>query len=340
MKQGQVLFLNEKEIESLLTNEKTLEIVDDVLKAYARGNVVNPVKLHLPVYPHHEGYINSMPSYNRETEATGIKVVSVYHDNVKKYGILTTMGTIILHDPETGMPYAIMGGTHITNMRTGAAAGLKARYLARKGSKVLAIVGAGAQGFSSMIMTLTAMGPGTIEEIRVSDLSAERREQFIEKGKALYPEMNFISSASNNEAMKGADVVLLCAAAPVPLLTDCELEEGVTVICVSEILTPQNIARFDRFYADFAACLVERLNVSGRYNAAQRGETYEDLTEEMVSSEIGHVMIGEFPGRLNDTDKLLAADVGMGIEDVGVARYVYELAVEKGLGQVLDFQNL
>jgi len=340
MQQGQILFLNEKEIESILSNEKTLEIVDSVFKAHAKGNVVNPVKLHLPVYPHHEGYINSMPSYNKETEATGIKVVSVYHDNVKKYGILTTLGTIILHDPETGMPYAIMGGTHITNMRTGAAAGLKARYLAKKDSKVLAIIGAGAQGFSSMVMTLTAMGPGTIEEVHVSDLNPERRSQFIEKAKALYPELRYVSSPSNDEAMKGADVALFCAAAPVPLLESCVVEDGVTVICVNEILTPKTIARFDRFYTDFTDCVLERFNSIGQYNAKLRGETYEDLTEEMVTAEIGKVMIGEIPGRLSDRDKLLTIDVGMSIEDVGVARYVYEQAMEKGIGRMLDFQNL
>ena len=340
MEQGQVLFLSEKEIEQLITNEDALNLVDQCLKDHANGSVVNPVKLSLPLYPDVSGYINSMPSYNRETKATGVKLVSVYLDNPRKHNLLSTMGTIVLHDWETAMPYAIMGGTHITNIRTGAAAGLKAKYLARKDSTKLAVIGAGMQGFSAMTMVLTALGPGKIEEIHVCDLTEERRQLFISKAKAVYPELRYVSSESNQAALEQVDIALFCAGASVPLLEPCTVRDGITVICVQELVTPKTVAKFDKFYTDFTDCVLERFNTFGHHYSGITGIPYEDLTADLVTSEIGHVMAGHIPGRTSDKEKILTLDCGMSIEDIACARFVYERAVEQGVGKVLDFQNL
>ena len=337
MKRGQVLFLNEAQIRELLTEPQVLELVDKVLREWALGKTVNPVKLSLQIYPYHEGHINSMPSYIENGDLAGVKVVSVYANNQKTYGLPTTIGTIILHDADSGLPYAILGGTHITDLRTGAVSGVKARYLARKDSKVLAIVGAGAQGFGSMLMVKLAV-PG-IEEVRVCDLSAERRAAFIEDAKKHFPELRYISCASNEEASAAADIIVYATSASVPLLEGSTLKDGVTAICVSEKLTPKTIARFDGFYVDFTACAIERYNADGRHQAELIGRTYEDLTEDMVTGEIGDVMIGKCPGRTSDKQKILTAAVGMSIEDVIVARAAYDAAVERGVGTVLDLEN-
>lgn len=339
MQQGQILFLNEKEIEALVTREDALRLVEEVFRDYGRGRVVNPVKLHLPIYPDCDGYINSMPSYNRDTKATGVKLVSVYHDNPKVHHLPATLGTIVLHDWQTGMPYAILGGTHVTNLRTGAAAGLKAKYLARQGAEELAVIGAGAQGWSALEMVLTAMGPGRIRRVFVSDLAPDRRQQFLEKGRAHYPELEFVSSPSNEAAMEQADVGLFCAAAPIPLVESCPIKEGAVVICVNEMLTPKALAKFDAVYTDFTDCVLERFNTSGRYNATLTGKPYEDLTPEMITAEFGQIVLGTVPGRKQETDRLLTTDVGMSIEDVAVARFAYDQALARGVGKILDFQN-
>ncbi len=340
MERGQILFLNEQEIQSLITKEQALDLVEEGFRAFARGNVVNPVKLHLPIYPDCDGYLNSMPSYNRETKATGVKLVTVYHDNPKEHGLLATLGTIVLHDWQTGMPYAILGGTHITNLRTGAAAGLKAKYLAREDATVLAVIGAGAQGFSAMEMVMTAMGPERIQELRVSDLVPQRREQFIQKAKELYPHLRYISCAENQEAMAGAHIALFCASAPVPILENCQVEAGSTVICVNELVTPQAVAKFDKFYTDFTECVLERFNAMGREGARKTGIPYEELTANQVTAQFGDVVLGNVVGRRNESERILTLDVGMSLEDVALAEFVYRKAAEQGVGKVLDFQNL
>ena len=339
MNQGDILFLNEKEVESLITAPQVFDLVEEVLKVYARGEAVNPVKLSLQIYPYHEGHINSMPSYIKPGDLAGVKVVSVHQDIPKNYHLPTTLGTILLHNPDNGLPYAILGGTHITNLRTGAVSGVKAKYLARKDSKVLTVIGAGAQGFASMEMVLLAMN-GSIEEIRICDLSQERREKVIADAKALYPDLRYVSVADSAQAVKGADIVLYATSASVPLLEGTEISEGATVICVSEKLTPKAIAMFDGFYVDFTACAIERYNADGRHTAEKLGRKYEDLTEDMVTGEIGDVMIGKVPGRTGEKQRILTAAVGMSIEDIIVAHAAYEAAVKKHVGVVLPFQNL
>lgn len=337
MQQGNIRFINEKEVTQLITAPEVFDLVEDVLKTYAKGEAVNPVKLSLQIYPYHEGHINSMPSYIKPGDLAGVKVVSVHQDNPKNYGLPTTLGTIILHNPDNGLPYAIMGGTQITNLRTGAVSGVKAKWLARPDSRVLCVIGAGAQGFASMEMVLLAMKE--IEEIRICDLNLERCEKIIAQAKALYPNMKYVACSDSSTATDGADIVLYATSASVPLLEGAKLSDGVTVICVSEKLTPKAIARFDGFYVDFTACAIERYNADGRHTAEKLGLPYEDLTEEMVTGEIGDVMIGKTVGRTDAKQKILTAAVGMSIEDVIVAHAVYEAAVRENVGVELPFQN-
>ena len=242
------------------------------------------------------------------------------------------------HDWQTGLPYAIMGGTHITDLRTGAVSGVMAKYLAKQNSRVLSVVGAGAQGFTSMEMTMLAIG--TIEQVRVCDLSEDRVRSFIEKAKGRFPKATFLQCKSNAEALQGADIVLYATSASAPILEGSNVPEGATVICVSEKLTPKTISMFDGWYVDFTECAIERYNADGRHAAQLRGMPYEDLTQQMVTGEIGEVITGAIPGRQNDKQRLLAASVGMSIEDVICADAVFKAAQRQNLGLVVDFENL
>lgn len=139
LKKQELLYLSDAQVESLVPEEKVLELTEESFRQYALGNAVNPIKLHLPIYPDYEGYINSMPAYLRKLKIAGAKLVSVYRDNPSRFQLPSTIGTVVLHEPETGKPYAVMGGTYITSARTGAVMGVMAKYTARKDSKVLTV---------------------------------------------------------------------------------------------------------------------------------------------------------------------------------------------------------
>ena len=124
MKNGQILVLNEKEVCSVLDMPTAITDVETALKEYAEGLCVNPVKLHLSLRPEIEGYLNSMPAYLKAHDVMGVKLVSVYKYNMKEHHAPVTMGTIVLPRPETAMPFAVLDGTYVTAIRTGAAAGV------------------------------------------------------------------------------------------------------------------------------------------------------------------------------------------------------------------------
>lgn len=338
MEAGKVLFLNEKEIKQLISAEQVLKLVETALTGYAKGDSVNPVKLHLPYYPVYEGYLNSMPSFIKSSNLSGVKLVTVHKNNALQHNLPVTMGTIVLNEPETGMPYAILGGTHITSMRTGAVAGVTAKYLAKKDSKVLTIVGAGAQGITSMQMVALAMN--SIEEVRVVDIRSENQEHFITKAKEMLPNINYVAYSDCQKAFKGSDIIVLATTANKSLLEGMELDKGITVICVNERLTPKAIDMFDRWIVDFTECVIERFNSGSKRSAEISGDKYESLTEAMVTGEIGDVIIGKTVGRANDEEKVLSASVGMSIVDVTVARAAYDAAMEKHIGLVLPFQDV
>lgn len=322
----------------MITPEEVLTLTEEALREYANRDAVNPSKLSLPIWPYHEGLINSMPSYLKKADIAGVKIVSVFDRNPHKYGLPTTVGTIILYDPETGLPYSIMDGTYITDLRTGAVSGIKAKYLSRKDAKKLAIVGAGVQGFTSMQMALLSL-PG-ITHVQVCDLSDEQSNVFMQRGQALFPQVRFSKCSDHRQALLEADIIVYATSAGQPLLEQGTVGDGATVICVCELVTRRAVSMFDKWFVDFTACALDRYNDGGQRSAQAQGRQWEDLTPELVTGEIGDVITGKTVGRENDAQKILSGAVGMSIEDVITAKTVYDKAVRKGAGKVLDFQCL
>ena len=338
MKPGEILYLTRNEVGQFLSLKEALELTEKSIEEFSLGNTNNPSKLILPCFPYHNGHINSMPSYMKYGDVAGVKVVSVYNDNPKKYGLPTTIGTIILYDPETGMPKAIMDGTLITDLRTGAVSGINAKYLARKDAKSLAIVGAGVQGYRSMQMIKLAL-PG-ISEVIACDLSPERRQQFMDDAKAEYPELTLTGCEDHREVLKTADIVVYATSADRPLLENGEVKEGLTVITVCELLTRKSVGMFDKWFVDFTECALERYNDGGQQSAAARGVEWNDLVEADVAGEIGDVITGKLSGRTSDSEIILAGAVGLSVEDVICAEAVFQKAMQEGAGRILPFQDL
>lgn len=338
MREGEVLFLNRNEVSQLISPREVLALTEEALVEYSKGDTINPSKLSLPIFPYHEGLINSMPSYMKKGDIAGVKIVSVFDNNPRDFKLPTTVGTIVLYNSNTGIPFAIMDGTYITDMRTGAVSGVKAKYLARKDSRRLAIIGGGAQGFTSMEMTLFSL-PG-ITDVQVCDLSDERCDAFIEKGKETFPNVNFSKCSDHRDALKNADITVYATSANRPLLENGDVKEGATVILVCETLTRTSVGHFDKWYVDFEECALDRYNVSLKRYSEEHGIEWDPLTGELVTGEIGDVITGKTVGRENDTEKILSGAVGMSVEDVIAAKAAYDAAVAKGVGKVLDFQCL
>ncbi|RME19523.1 MAG: ornithine cyclodeaminase family protein, partial [Candidatus Zixiibacteriota bacterium] len=135
--------IKKSDVERVLTMEDTLRVTEDAFRLYGLGKVQMPPKSYL-YFEDYFGDLRCMPAYIRDLGAAGIKAVNVHPDN-HNANLPTVMATILLVDPKTGFPLAVMDGTHITSMRTGAAGGIAAKYLAKKECKKAAYIGAGMQ---------------------------------------------------------------------------------------------------------------------------------------------------------------------------------------------------
>jgi len=155
----ETLILTDDEVKKLLSLSEVVEAVESAFKEKGLGRVQMPAKLYL-YYRKYDGDLRTMPAFLEDLDISAVKIVNVHPNNPTKNSLPTVMAVITLIDPSTGEPIAIMGGTTITDMRTGAAGGIAAKYLARKDSQTLGLVGAGAQARTQLMALLSGCGAG------------------------------------------------------------------------------------------------------------------------------------------------------------------------------------
>jgi len=248
------------------------------------------------------------------------------------------MGAILLNDARSGIPYALMDGTYITAARTGAVIGVMAKYLVKNNARAITIVGSGAQGLASFIMIATAVSG--ILEVRVVDINPQAQDNFINHASKEFPDVSYVKYDDIQTACNGASIIVAAATSPVPLLSNIEFDKGTTVLCVEEDITTKFARRFDCFISDFTECFVERTNITNKHHAEITGEPYEEIAPDDITGEIGDIITNKIAGRKNDDDIVLAASVGMGIQDIIVASYVYERAVINDAGTIKEFVEI
>jgi len=137
------ILLTRKDVETLLPMSEAMAAVEEAFRQYALGNVIMPLRTTIRA---HGGVNLGMPAYiGGDLDALGLKVVSVYGTNPSQHGLPAVIATVLLNDPRTGALLAIIDGTWLTAMRTGAVSGVATKYLARAGAQVTTLFGAGGQ---------------------------------------------------------------------------------------------------------------------------------------------------------------------------------------------------
>lgn len=144
------LLLTDNQVKKLLSISEVMDAVELAFKQKGVGRIQMPAKVYL-TFDKYNGDLRTMPSYLEQLDISAVKIVNSHPDNPSKYKLPTVMAVIVLIDPSRGFPLAIMGGTTLTDMRTGAAGGIAAKYLARKDSKIVGFVGAGAQARTQLM---------------------------------------------------------------------------------------------------------------------------------------------------------------------------------------------
>jgi alanine dehydrogenase len=294
-----VLVLDEAAVRNWLDMRALVPAVEQALRALSAGEVAQPVRVMVPVAGH-GGFLGSMPAY--AGGQLGAKLVTFFPNN---RGIPTHHALVVLFKPETGEPLAVMDGRLITEMRTAAVSAAATNALARRDSAVLGILGSGVQAHSHLEALRLVRD---FREVRV--WSPRNARQFAERfGVQLVP--------SAEEALRGADVVLVATTSRTPVLKGEWLAPGMHVNAVGA-------PRPDWRELDDAVMRRTKLYVEQR-EAAMR-ESGDVIAGGNIFAEIGEVFAGKKAGRESAEEITLFKSVGVAVEDLASAELVYRSA--------------
>lgn len=305
----------------------TIEAVDEALRLYASGEAILPHKTSIRWSDdldseEREGRIMAMPAYlGGRLRVAGLKWIPSVPDNPQR-GLPRGIGLIVLTDRDTGLPLAVMDGSLLSAMRTGAVTGVACRALARPDARVATILGSGVQA-RTQLMALRATLP--LEEVRVWDIAPGRARAFCEReGDGRHA---LVPVEDPQEASRTAQVVVAATMAPDPYVEPAWLGEGGLFISISSLdPTVELIASVDVLVCDVWEHEIE--HPSRPFARALAA----GITRRERVAELGEVLVGTRPGRTTPEQRVLVSPVGLGIEDVAVAFRVFRRATELGLG--------
>ncbi len=317
-----VLYLSRQDVEAV--NLSMAEIIDGLDRMFVEkgeGKVEMPPKPGIHTQP--DAFIHAMPAYIPSLESAGMKWVSGYPTNQAK-GLPYISGLLILNDPETGIPTCVMDCTWITAMRTGAATAVAAKYLARKDSSTVGIVACGVQGRGNLEALSCVFD---IAEVKAYDLYPELADRFAaEMGARLGVRIEPVREASR--AIEGLDIVVTSGPVrkhPEPVVGSGWLAEG-SFACPLD---------FDSYFRADAFREADKLASDDKDQLNYYRETgyFSDTPEPYA--DLGEIAAGLKPGRESDTERTIAINLGLGLEDIATAILVYRRAVEREIGMVL-----
>ena len=318
-----LLYLSRRDVEEVgLSMAEIIGALDSMFKEKGQGRVEMPPKP--GIHTRQDAFIHAMPAYIPSLASAGVKWISGYPENYKK-GMPYITGLLILNDPETGVPLAVMDATWITAMRTGAATAVAASYLARKGSSTVGIVACGEQGRSNLEALAEVF---SITSVKAYDVNAEIARKYAQQmGAALQVDIEIVDNPK--DAVVGLDLVVTSGPileSPSPVIEAGWLAEGAFACPLdfdsywqggafeqADLIATDDIGQFDYY------------RTVGYFGSTP--QPYADL---------GEIAAGTKLGRKSDEQRTVCVNLGIALEDMATAILLYKRAMEKGLGVELS----
>lgn len=326
-----IVILNHSEVEELMPVRECIPVMEDALAGLARGEAHQPLRMIIQP-PGATGDMALMPSYRAgERAAYGLKAVCFFAGNPPR-GLDSHQGGVMLFSAETGELLALMNASAITAIRTAAVSGVATRLLARKDASELAIIGSGVQARAH----LEAMScVRSIKRARVASLTLDHARRFVAR---LAPRYSFpIEPVESVEAaVRGADLIVTATTANQPILKREWIADGAHLNVVgSSIPTTREV---DTSTMAAASLFVDRrestLNEGGDYLFAMREGA---IGPDHIRGEIGELLIGKHPARTSPEEITLFKSLGLAIEDLASAAFLYRKATENQAGSWVEF---
>jgi len=314
-----ILYLSRADVEAVnVPMSRIIDAVEAMFREKGEGRTEMPPKP--GIHPRSDSFIHAMPAYIPNLNSAGLKWVSGFPENIGR-GLPYISGLIVLNDPETGLPIAVMDCTWITAKRTGAATAVAAKYLARPDSQVVGILGCGVQGRSNL-EALKVLFP--LRRVMAYDTRSEAAESYAQEmsvalGLAVRP------VKTPREAVSGCDIVVTAGPilkVPHATIQPGWLEEGAfaSLVDYDSYWSRAALKEADKFCTDDIAQL-DYTKTTGYF---------QDIPP--VYAELSELVTGRKPGRESSRERTMACNLGLALDDMATAPLVLKLAVEKGLG--------
>lgn len=311
----------------------TINSVEKGLLAFHKGDVLFPDKIVQIFNKETQERINCLPATLLPEKVCGVKWVSVFPPNPRKYGVQNLSALFVLSEIEKGFPIAVMDGTLASNMRVASVGATAAKYLARKDSESIGFIGAGEQSKMHLVGMKTVF-PG-LKECRVAAKYEEEEDRFIQEMSTIFHDMTFIAGRTDlKTAMDGADILVTGTSAQAPLLKAEWMKPGAFY---------SHIGGWEDEYAVAEQC--QKIVCDSWETVKHRTQTlsrmYKDgkLKDSDIYADLVDLVSGQKPGRESDDERIYFNAVGLSYLDVTIAHDMYLRAIEAGVGTKLPLQE-
>ena len=333
MNDARFLFLSQEDVVAAggLEMRGTIEVVEEALRLHAQGDAILPPKVSLNWGPgldadEREGRIMAMPAYvGGDIDVAGLKWIPSVPDNPSR-GLPRGIGLIVLTARTTGLPLAVLDGTVVSAMRTGAVTGIAVRLLANPGAASAAVFGAGVQARTQLMALEEVLD---LREVRVWDIDRERARDFC--AREARAGVRLIPVDDPAEACRDVQVIVAVTMAPEPFVPPSWIAEGAVFMSISSLdATLELVAA-----ADVLVCDVWEHETGHASRPFARALAAGIVSRERVV-QLGEILVGAAPGRTGRGQRVFVSPVGLGIEDVAAAARVFRRATEMGIGTPLE----
>jgi len=294
-----VLILSRKDLEAVMTMKETIAVVEGTFKELTMGTARISARVGLTVFDR-AGWMGVMPAYLSGIGSLAAKIVAVFEDNPSKHNLPTVLATVTLNDASTGYPLAFMEGTYITAMRTGAAGGVVAKYLARKDVKAVGIFGTGVQARTQLLAVNEVRD---IEKVYAFDISVNQSRKFAEEmSKVIGVDIEIAKSPEI--VVKKSEVIVIATTSRTPVFEGKLLKQGTHINAIGSF-------KPDARELDDDTILRSKIVVDSKEAAlAEAGDIVilflklkaKAISEAHIYAEIGEIIAGKKHGRISDDE--------------------------------------
>jgi alanine dehydrogenase len=322
------LALSATDIRELVNMRDIIAAVEEAFRAYGLGaSKLGPITLLL--LDKYEGEHEIKTGYV-DNYCISTKILTWYKGNPQRYGIPALTGVIVLNDINDGRTLAVVDGAYITATRTGAAGAVAAKYLARKDSETVGVIGAGMQGRNQVAALKEII---RIKHVKVYD-AIQRASAIYVKEMRDQHKLDVEEAESASDAVRDADIIITATQSTKALVMNDWVKEGTHINAIGadapgkQELDPAILTRADKVVVDSLTQCVERGEIQ---TAVKMGI----LKKENIYAELSDIVLGKKKGRTDAKEITVYDATGMAVQDITTAYTVYGLAKKKGLGTIV-----